>query len=65
MEPRKVNPWERLLTVTEVAELLGCHFRTVHRLIHRKQLRAVKVGRDFRITRKDYEEYLQEQRTKP
>ena len=56
---------ERLLTVTEVTKLLRCHFRTVHRLIHQGQLRAVKVGRGFRITRQDYEAYLRTHGTKP
>ena len=64
-EPPRVSPWDKLLTVAEVAELLGCHFRTVHRLIHRQELRAVKVGREFRIARQDYEAYLREQGTKP
>ena len=61
----EVNPEEKLLTVQQVAELLSCHFRTVHRLIKRRQLRAVKIGRDFRITRGDYETYLQEYGTRP
>jgi excisionase family DNA binding protein len=64
-EPPRVSPRERLLTVAEVAQLLGCHFRTVHRLIHTKLLRAVKVGRGFRITRQDYATYLYEQGTRP
>jgi len=61
----RVRPWDKLLTVLEVAELLGCHFRTVHRLIHHKELRAIQVGREFRITRQDYEAYLQTHGTKP
>jgi excisionase family DNA binding protein len=56
---------EGLLTVTEVAKLLRCHFRTVHRLIHQGQLRAIQVGRAFRITRQDYETYLRTHGTKP
>lgn len=60
-----MNSREKLLTVAEVAELLGCHFRTVHRLIHNHQLRAVKVGRQFRVTRPDYAAYLQAHGTKP
>ena len=56
---------EQLLTVTDVAKLLRCHFRTVHRLIHQGQLRAIQVGRAFRITRQDYEVYLRIHGTKP
>jgi excisionase family DNA binding protein len=49
----------------DVAELLGCHFRTVHRLIHDQELRAIKFGREFRILRQDYEAYLFTHGTKP
>ena len=56
---------ERLMFPVEVAALLQCHARTVHRLIKRGELRAVKVGREYRIRREDYEAYLDAQATQP
>ena len=56
---------EQLFTVRDVAKLLRCHFRTVHRLIHQGQLRAIQVGRAFRITRQDYDGYIRTHGTKP
>ena len=49
-----------LLTVHEVAELLNVRESTVRTLINDKQLRAVKLGRDWRIAVKDLEAFLDE-----
>jgi excisionase family DNA binding protein len=43
--------------------MLGVHFRTIHRLIKQKKLKAIRVGREFRISRQDYDEYLRQHRT--
>ena len=48
----------KVLTAAQVAELLQVHTRTVHKLIHRGELQAKKVGRDYRIPRVAYEAYL-------
>ena len=52
--------WDQMkaLTAAQVAELLQVHTRTVHKLIHRGELQAKKVGRDYRIPRLSYEAYL-------
>jgi excisionase family DNA binding protein len=44
-----VAPVERLLTVAEVAELLGTTERFPRRLIAERRIRFVRVGRHVRI----------------
>lgn len=47
-----------LMTIEEAARLLGVSHLTVYRLIKRGRLRALRVGRDFRIRRSDMDRYL-------
>jgi excisionase family DNA binding protein len=49
-----------LLTVHEVAALLQVKESTVRTLIHDKELRAVKLGREWRVAVKDLEAFLDE-----
>ncbi len=52
----------RLLTVTEVAELLRiCRF-SVYNLVKRKELPAIKVLNKFRFDITSVEQYLEKQR---
>ncbi len=44
---------EELLGVDEVARILGLHPKTVRRLIHDGRLKAGRVGRQWRIARRD------------
>jgi excisionase family DNA binding protein len=46
---RAVSPVERLLTVAQVAELLGTTERFPRRLIAERRIRFVRVGRHVRI----------------
>ena len=48
----------RFLTVAEVAELMRVSKMTVYRLVHGGELPAVRVGRSFRVTEDDVNEYL-------
>ena len=50
----------RLLTVQEVADLLRVSNMTVYRLIKRGELRALRVGKNYRIRQQDLDAYLQE-----
>ena len=50
----------QLMTVGEVAELIRVSNMTVYRLIKAGQLGAVRVGRSYRIRRRDLESYLAE-----
>ena len=51
---------EPLLTVGEVAGLMRVSNMTVYRLIKSGQLAAVRVGKNYRLRRKDVERYLTE-----
>lgn len=46
------------LTVEEIANDLRVHVSTVRDWIKQKKLKAAKFGRDYRIKRTDYEEFI-------
>ncbi len=48
----------RFLTVAEVAAMMRVSKMTVYRLVHGGELPAVRVGRSFRVTEEDVNEYL-------
>lgn len=58
MSRPEVPPKADLLTVQEVAALTRVSTMTVYRLIKRGELRAVRVGRSYRIRRQDLIKYL-------
>jgi excisionase family DNA binding protein len=49
------NDW---LTAEEVAGDLRVHVSTVREWIRQRKLKAAKFGRDYRIKRADYEEFI-------
>jgi excisionase family DNA binding protein len=49
---------EPLLTVGEVARLMRVSNMTVYRLIKSGQLGAIRVGKNYRLRRRDIERYL-------
>lgn len=53
----------RFLTVQEVADLMRVSSMTVYRLIKSNELRAVRVGRSFRVREEDVDGYLQQSYT--
>ncbi len=48
----------RFLTIAEVAAKMRVSKMTVYRLVHGGELPAVRVGRSFRVTEDDVNEYL-------
>jgi excisionase family DNA binding protein len=48
----------RFLTIAEVASKMRVSKMTVYRLVHGGELPAVRVGRSFRVTEDDVNEYL-------
>jgi len=52
------------LTTHDIAELLKVREQTVRTWIHGKDLRAVKLGREFRIAAKDLEAFVNEHATR-
>ena len=51
---------DALLTVGEVAQLMRVSNMTVYRLIKSGQLGAIRVGKNYRIRRRDVDRYLTE-----
>lgn len=51
------------LTVGQIAKELGMSVETVLRWIRKKQLKAYKLGRDYRIKKEDYQEFLDQRYT--
>jgi excisionase family DNA binding protein len=49
----------KFLTIAEVAAMMRVSKMTVYRLVHNGELPAVRVGRSFRVTEQDANEYLQ------
>jgi len=52
------------LTTHEIAELLKVREQTVRSWIHQQELRAVKLGREFRVAVKDLEAFVNEHATR-
>jgi excisionase family DNA binding protein len=48
----------RFMTVAEVAQLMRVSTMTVYRLIKAGDLRATRVGKSYRITETDVDDYL-------
>lgn len=48
----------KFLTIAEVAAMMRVSKMTVYRLVHNGDLPAVRVGRSFRVTEHDVDEYL-------
>jgi excisionase family DNA binding protein len=58
MTGARVAALERLLTVSQVAELLGTTERFPRRLIAERRIRFVRVGRHVRIPESAVAEYI-------
>jgi len=55
---------EDFYTVEELAKKLRVKVYTIREYIRKGQLVAYKVGRDYRIKKEDYEDFLRKRRTK-
>lgn len=53
------------MTTHEIAELLKVNEATVRAWIHGEDLRAVKLGREFRVAVKDLEAFVNAHATRP
>ena len=58
-KPLNIDPAERLLTVNDVAAILNQHFQTVLTLIKKGALPAMRIGREYRVSRKDLTAFLE------
>jgi excisionase family DNA binding protein len=48
----------KFLTIAEVASVMRVSKMTVYRLVHGGDIPAVRVGRSFRVSEEDVNEYL-------
>lgn len=48
----------KLLTVNEVAKILRVSNMTVYRLVKKKEIPAIRVGKNYRIKESDVDAYL-------
>lgn len=55
VQPR---PQAQMFSVDDVASLLSLSSMTVYRFIHAGQLRAYRFGRQLRVRRDDFEEFM-------
>ena len=55
----------KFITVEEIAEVLKIHRNTVVGLIERGDLKALKIGKVWRIKEEDFNEYLKSAEHKP
>lgn len=53
------------MTTHEIAELFKVREATVRAWIHGEQLRAVKLGREFRVAIRDLEAFVEAHATRP
>jgi len=54
---------ERLLTVSEVAEVLRVSRMSIYRMIKQGEMPAFRVGRGYRLRQEDVHRYLKERFT--
>ena len=51
------------MTIKEVAELLKVNKMTLYRAIKKGKIKAVKIGKDFRITDTEFENFIKRNST--
>ena len=51
------------LKVEQIADELGLSEETVLRWIRKKELKAYKLGKNYRVRREDYQEFLDQRYT--
>ncbi|MEM7491443.1 MAG: helix-turn-helix domain-containing protein [Pseudomonadota bacterium] len=52
------------MTTHDIADLLKVREQTVRAWIHQEELRAVKLGREFRVAVKDLEAFVNDRATR-
>lgn len=55
---------EKFLTVEQIASQLQIHWQTVLQYIKSGKLRAVKLGRGYRVEQSDFDEFIESLKTK-
>lgn len=60
-EPMRLLLQKPLLSQAEVGEVLGVSVQTIGRMLKRRELEAVKIGRSVRILSESLERYLRKE----
>ena len=55
---------QEFYTAKELAEKMRLNIMTIYRYIKSKRLKAHKMGKDFRIAKKDFQDFLKESSNK-
>ena len=55
---------QKLLSIEDVAEILGLEYKTVYRLVKSGEIPAARIGRVFRVDQADFEAYFEQQKQK-
>jgi excisionase family DNA binding protein len=56
---------DNLFSINTAAARLACHPETLRRIIRRGELAATKIGRDWRVSERGLQEYLDRRATLP
>lgn len=59
-----MNKTEEFYTAKELADKLRVNIMTIYRKIKAKQLKAYKIGKEFRIEKKEFQAFLNSVSTK-
>lgn len=61
-KPEQKQPPQKLLTLPDVAEILGCSLKTLRRRIDAGELAVIRDGRLIRVHPEDLDRYIQRRR---
>ncbi len=50
-----------IMTLEQVAEYLQVSYQTVYKMVRNKEIRAVKIGRSYRVRKEDIDAYFENQ----
>lgn len=56
---------EKYMRISECRKILGCDIRTILRWVKTGKIKAIRVGRLFKVDREYFAEYLEEIGVKP
>lgn len=58
VEYKDVKEYPNALSVSEVAEILRICKKTVYKLIHKGEIHAVRIGSEFRVSKRSLHRYM-------
>lgn len=61
MSKKSTVKGSRTYTVSEIAEMLGIGKSTAYKLVEQGSFKTVRIGSAIRISKKSFEEWLEEQ----